>query len=554
MATVADPAILKPGPATAPAPGSRGRAASRRRLRTRRPPSLLLGLGLAIGLASALPALYLVIVVAGDWSVALDAILTDRTLAVVTRSIGLTAAVTASAIAIAVPLAWLTVRSDLPGRRAWATLATLPLVIPSYIGAYLFVSALGPRGALQDLLAPLGVRELPSIYGFAGAWLVLTLFTYPLVLIPLRAALRRMDPSLEEAARVMGRPPVEVFRTVILPQLVPAIGAGGVLVALYVLSDFGAVSIMRFDSFTREIYIAYQTSFDRTTAAALGLVLVVAMIVLFALYARVRGARALHRSSPGSPRPAPVARLGGWRWPALGFCGAVVAIALVLPVGVLVYWATKDVADGLELGALTTNAGNSLLPAASAAAAAAVGAIVVALLSVRFPNLATRAVERLGYAGYALPGIVVALALVFFCTRVAVPLYQTLAVLVFALTIHYLPLAVSPISTALLQVPPRLEEAARGLGRRPIEVFRTITTPLVVSGVLGGAALVFLHALKELPITLLLAPTGYETLALDIYSQVARGFYEASAIPALLLLAIAAPPLYLLSEKGSMAS
>ena len=554
MATVADPAILKPGPATAPAPGSRGRAASRRRLRTRRPPSLLLGLGLAIGLASALPALYLVIVVAGDWSVALDAVLTDRTLAVVTRSIGLTAAVTASAIAIAVPLAWLTVRSDLPGRRAWATLATLPLVIPSYIGAYLFVSALGPRGALQDLLAPLGVRELPSIYGFAGAWLVLTLFTYPLVLIPLRAALRRMDPSLEEAARVMGRPPVEVFRTVILPQLVPAIGAGGVLVALYVLSDFGAVSIMRFDSFTREIYIAYQTSFDRTTAAALGLVLVVAMIVLFALYARVRGARALHRSSPGSPRPAPVARLGGWRWPALGFCGAVVAIALVLPVGVLVYWATKDVADGLELGALTTNAGNSLLPAASAAAAAAVGAIVVALLSVRFPNLATRAVERLGYAGYALPGIVVALALVFFCTRVAVPLYQTLAVLVFALTIHYLPLAVSPISTALLQVPPRLEEAARGLGRRPIEVFRTITTPLVVSGVLGGAALVFLHALKELPITLLLAPTGYETLALDIYSQVARGFYEASAIPALLLLAIAAPPLYLLSEKGSMAS
>jgi len=554
MATVADPAILKPGPATAPAPGSRGRAASRRRLRTRRPPSLLLGLGLAIGLASALPALYLVIAVAGDWSVALDAVLTDRTLAVVTRSIGLTAAVTASAIAIAVPLAWLTVRSDLPGRRAWATLATLPLVIPSYIGAYLFVSALGPRGALQDLLAPLGVRELPSIYGFAGAWLVLTLFTYPLVLIPLRAALRRMDPSLEEAARVMGRPPVEVFRTVILPQLVPAIGAGGVLVALYVLSDFGAVSIMRFDSFTREIYIAYQTSFDRTTAAALGLVLVVAMIVLFALYARVRGARALHRSSPGSPRPAPVARLGGWRWPALGFCGAVVAIALVLPVGVLVYWATKDVADGLELGALMTNAGNSLLPAASAAAAAAVGAIVVALLSVRFPNLATRAVERLGYAGYALPGIVVALALVFFCTRVAVPLYQTLAVLVFALTIHYLPLAVSPISTALLQVPPRLEEAARGLGRRPIEVFRTITTPLVVSGVLGGAALVFLHALKELPITLLLAPTGYETLALDIYSQVARGFYEASAIPALLLLAIAAPPLYLLSEKGSMAS
>ncbi|MDQ3676799.1 MAG: iron ABC transporter permease [Actinomycetota bacterium] len=554
MATTADPVALTTSPATAPDGASRDRPARRRRFGTRRPPPLLLGLGLAIGLASALPALYLVVVVAGESDVALDSVLTDRTLAVVLRSLGLTAAVTASAIAIAVPLAWLTVRCDLPGRRAWATLATLPLVIPSYIGAYLFVSALGPRGALQDLLAPLGVQELPSIYGFAGAWLVLTLFTYPLVLIPLRATLRRMDPSLEEAARVMGRPPLQVFRTVILPQLFPAISAGGVLVALYVLSDFGAVSIMRFNSFTREIYIAYQSSFDRTAAAALGLVLVVLMLVLFAVYARVRSARALHRSSPGSPRPAPVAKLGRWRWPALGFCGTVVAIGLVLPVGVLVYWATKDVADGLELGALMANTGNSLLPAAAAAGAAAAAAIVVALLSVRFPNFVTRAVERLGYAGYALPGIVVALALVFFCVRVAAPLYQTLAVLVFALTIHYLPLAVSPISTSLLQVPPRLEEAARGLGRSPIEVFRTITTPLVVSGVLGGAALVFLHALKELPMTLLLAPTGYETLAIDIYSQVARGFYEASAIPALLLLLIAVPPLYLLSEKGSMAS
>jgi len=551
MATAADSAGLTPSPAIAPGGGGRARATARRLFGKRRPPAALLGLGLVIGLASALPALYLVVAVLGEAGDALDAVLNDRTLALVGRSTGLAAAVTASAIAIAVPLAWLTVRSDLPGRRVWATLATLPLVIPSYIGAYLFVSALGPKGALQDLLAPLGVQELPSIYGFAGAWLVLTLFTYPLVLIPLRATLRRMDPSLEEAARVMGRPPLQVFRTVILPQLVPAIGAGGVLVALYVLSDFGAVSIMRFNSFTREIYVAYNTSFDRTGAAALGLVLVAVMLVLFALYTRVRSARALHRASPGTQRPTPPVRLGRWRWPAIGFCATVVAIALVLPVGVLVYWATKDVADGLELAALTANAGNSLLAAAAAAAAAVLGAIVVALLSVRFPNLATRAIERLGYAGYALPGIVVALALVFFATRVALALYQTLALLVFALTIHYLPLAVSPIASSLLQVPPRLEEAARGLGRRPIEVFRTITTPLVATGVLGGAALVLLHAIKELPITLLLAPTGFDTLATDIWRQVSFGFYEASAIPALLLLLIAAPPLYLLSEKGA---
>ena len=516
----------------------------------RRPPLVLLGLGLAIGLASALPALYLVVAVLDDFAAALDAVTTSRTVGLITRSLGLAAAVTAAAVAIAVPLAWLTVRSDLPGRRAWATLATLPLVIPSYIGAYLFVSALGPRGALADLL---GVR-LPSIYGFAGTFLVLTLFTYPLVLIPLRSALRRMDPSLEEAARVMGRGQREVFRTVVLPQLAPAIGAGSVLVALYTLSDFGAVSIMRFNSFTRDIYIAFQSGFGRTEAAALGMVLVLVMLVLFALYARVRAARALHRSTPGTPRPLEPVRLGRWRWPALGFCATIVGVALVLPVGVLLYWATKQISSGLELNALMANAGNSLLAAAFAALAAGLGAVVVALLAVRYPSYVTRAVERVGYAGYALPGIVVALALVFFTTRVALPLYQTLAVLVFALAIHYLPLAVSPVSSSLLQVPPRLEEAARGLGRSPMAVLRTITTPLVASGVLGGAALVFLHALKELPATLLLAPIGFETLATDVWRQTSFGFFEASAIPALLLLLIAAPPLYLLNAKGSVGS
>jgi iron(III) transport system permease protein len=524
-----------------------------RLLGARRPPPLLFALGLLVAVAAALPALYLVVVVAGESRAAADAVLTSRSLGLVARSAGLAGAVTASAIAIAVPLAWLTVRTDLPGRRAWATLATLPLVMPSYIAAYVFVAVLRPKGLLQELLAPFGVSELPPIYGFAGAWLVLTPCTYPLVLIPLRAALRRLDPSLEEAARVMGRSPLEVFRTVVMPQLVPAIGGGGVLVALYVLSDFGAVAILRFDSFTREIYIAFQSA-QRTEAAALGMVLVVVMLALFALYARVRGARTLHRSSPGTPRPAPPARLGRWRWPALGLCGAIVAMTLVLPVGVLVYWATKDVSSGLDAGSILAEAGNSLLAAAAAAVAAGVAALVVGVLSVRFPGYATRAIERVGYAGYALPGIVVALALVFFGTRVALPLYQTLAMLVFALSIHYLPLAVGPVGAALMQVPPRLEEAASGLGRTPWQVFRTITRPLVTSGVLAGAALVFLHALKELPATLLLAPIGFETLATDIFRQTTTGFFEAAAIPALILLLIAAPPLYLLNEKGVTSS
>jgi iron(III) transport system permease protein len=515
----------------------------------RRPPWPLLGFGMLVGLGAVLPAAYLLIIVAEELGPALEVAVETETLLVVARTLALAAAVTATAIAIALPIGWLTVRTDLPAKRLWATLCTLPLVIPSYVGAYLFVAALGPSGMLQDAL---GVESIPSIYGFFGAWMVLSLFTYPLVLLPVRSTLRRLDPQLEDAARAMGRGPAETFRTVVLPQLWPALAAGGLLVALYVMSDFGAVSIMRFDSFTSEIYIAYKSSFDRTAAAGLGAVLVLLMLVLLWVNSRIRNSKALHRLGPGAARPPRPYPLGRWRWPALGFCSAVVLVALVLPVGVLVYWSTKGISSGstsVELaGAL---AANSLMTASFAALAGGLCALVIAVLVGRYPGALTRTLERFSHAGYALPGIVVALALVFFATRVVAPAYQTLALLVFALTVHYLPLAVGPISTSLAQVSPRVEEAARGLGRRPLEVFRTITAPLVRGGILAGAALVFLHAAKELPATLILAPIGFETLATEIWQQTSFGFYEASAIPSLVLLAIAAPPLYLLSERGS---
>ena len=525
-------------------------AAGRRTLGERRAPVGLLLTGTLIGAVAALPAVYLLIVVLDAPSAAIE-VLSSRTLGLLGRTLGLAAAVTAAAVAIAVPLAWLTTRTDLPARRLWTTLTTLPLVIPSYVGAYLLTATFGPRGFLQDVLAPLGVEQIPSILGFPGAWLALTLFTYPLVLITARGALLRLDPQLEEAARAMGRSPFATFRTVVLPQLLPAIAAGALLVALYVLSDFGAVSIMGFDTFTLDIYVSYQSSFDRTGAAALGAVLVGLMIVLLLIYGRFRGRASYHRVGPGTQRPARAVRLGRWRVAALAYCSFVSAIALVLPVTVLIYWSSKGLGAQPDWGAIATNAANSLLAAGGAAILAALAAIVLAILVVRYPSGLSRLLERVGYAGYALPGIVVALALVFFATRVLVPIYQTLGLLTVALGILFVPLAIGATVAALLQVPPRVEEAARGLGRSPVAVFRTITTPLVASGVLAGAALVFLHAIKELPATLILAPIGFDTLALDIWRQTTIGFFEAGAIPALLLLIVAAPPLYLLSGKAA---
>ena len=497
----------------------------------------------------ALPLGYLLIVTLGDGRAAVEALWRPRTAELVLRSLLLTTAVTAAAIAIAVPFAWLTVRTDLPGRRFWIVVAALPLVMPSYIGAYAFLSAFGPVGLAQDLLEPLGVRRLPSIAGFPGAWLTLTLFTYPFVLLPVRAALRRLDPQLEEAALGMGRSPANVFRTVVLPHLVPAIGAGAVLVALYVLSDFGAVSIMRFESFTTSIYTLYRASFDRIGAASLATLLAAVMLVVLWLEARTRRSEALYRSAPGTARAPRLVPLGRWRWPALAFCGTIATLALLVPLAVLVYWSLQSFAGEIAWGDIAAAAGNSLLASGLAALVAAFCAVPIAVLAVRFPSRFSAIVERLSYTGHALPGIVVALSLVFFGTRVVGGLYQTLAMLVFAFVVLFLPLAVGVTRATMLQVSPRVEEAARSLGRGPFAVLRTITVPLISSGALAGAALVFLTALKELPATLILAPIGFETLATEIWKATSVGFFERGAVPSLALLAISALPLYLLTAR-----
>lgn len=494
----------------------------------------------------AVPVAYLFVVILQEPAAAWAIIWRPETLSLMLRSLGLAVAVGATATLIAVPLAWLTSRSDLPGRRAWTVLAVVPLVIPSYIGAYLFVSALGPSGELQNLLAPLGVDRLPEIYGFFGAWLVLTLYTFPLVLLPVRAALRRLDPTLEEAARGMGRSQFEVARTVILPQLIPAIGAGALLVSLYALSDFGAVSILRFDSFTRVIYQSYRSTFDRTGAAALAGALVIVMLVLLAVEAKIRSGRSYHRVGPGSARRTRTVPLGRWRWPAVAFCATVAAFSFVLPVGMLIYWSARSVAGSVDWQLVLTAAANSFLLAILAAAVAALAALPVAWLGARAPGRLSRVVDTLTTSGYALPGIVVALALVFVGIRLVPVLYQSLPMTVIALVIVCLPLAITATRAAVLQLPPRLEEAARGSGRSPLEVLATIGIPLTRAGILGGAALVFITAIKELPVVVLLSPIGFSTLPLVIWQESTRAFFESGAIPALVLLLVTAPGIWLL--------
>lgn len=502
-----------------------------------------------VAAAMALPLIYLAVrALEGGVGDAAEVVLEASSLATLGRTVALAAVVTAASAAVAVPLAWLTARTDLPGRKAWAVLVALPLVIPSYVGGFVLVSVLGPQGIVQGWLEPLGVRSLPEIYGLPGAALALTLFTYPYVFLTVRAALRGMDRSTEEAARSLGSGAFATFFRVTLPQLRPAIGAGSLLVALYTLSDFGAVSLLQYDSFSREIYLQYRSAFDRTPAAVLALMLVALVAVVLALEFRSRG-RAGYFQGSGSEQAAPPVALGRWRWPALGLCGGVVLISLVSPIGVLVFWLLRGVAAGESLDPVFRSALNSVYVSGLAAGVAVLAALPVAVLAVRFPGRVSALVERMSYVGFALPAIVLALALVFFGANYVPALYQTLGLLIFAYVVHFLPQAVGAIRASLLQARPSIEEAARSLGRGPAAVLATVTVPLARSGILAGAALVFLTTMKELPATLLLGPTEFDTLATSVWSATSGAFFARAAAPALVLILVSAPPLYLLTIR-----
>lgn len=483
----------------------------------------------AAGIA-ALPLAYLLVRAAGAGPArVLDILLNDRTAALAARSLALAAAVALACILIGVPVAWLVTRTDLPGGRAWLVVSALPLAIPSYVTAYAWVSA------------------APWLQGFAPAWALLTLSCTPYVVLPVAAVLTRVDPALEDVARTLGERPLGAFRRAISPLLVPAAAAGGLLAALYALSDFGAVSLLRFDSFTRAIYTSYRATFDRTSAAVLALVLVAVALLFVAAERRVRGRDPLARVGGGSPRSAPRTPLGRLRWPALAGVAGLYAVAVGFPLLMLVVLMTRGQRDWDPAEWLSAT-GNTVLAAGVGTLIAMALALPVGMLAARYRDRWTRVVESTAFLGHALPGVVVGLSLVYLGLAVLPGLYQSLAMLGFAYAVLFLSNAIGSVRSAAAQVPPVLEDVGRTLGAAPLTVWRRITVPLTAPGIAAGALLVLVTAMKELPATLMLRPTGMDTLATELWTRTAVGAFAEAAPYALTLVVVAALPAYLLSR------
>ena len=505
---------------------------------------------LLVAVAMLLPPVYLFLSVTKTGMDMLNIFRDPDTVGVIVNTVGLMIAVAIGSIFIALPVAWLTIKTDLPFRKMWSVLTILPLVIPSYVGGFLVATALGPKGLLQSLMEPFGVDRLPEIYGFPGAFLTLTILSFPYVLLPLRASLYKLDPSIEESSHALGMGAWRTFIKVTLPMLRPPMVIGGLIVALYTISDFGAVSMMHYETFTWSIYVEYESAFDRIRAASLAIILVSIAAVLIYIESRTRNLSRYYVSGSGSPRSIRRYRLNSWKWVSLLFCLFVVMISFIMPISVLMYWASRAVMTDNLISNLIYITLNSVYSSLLAAFFATLCGIFIAIFAVRFPSKISALTERLSYVSFALPGIVVALALVYFGIHYARPIYQTMIILVFSYVVLFLPLAVGPIRNSLLQVNPKMEEAARSLGKGNMKVMSSITLPLISGGVFAGASLVFLLTMKELPATLILGPLGFKTLATYILSAAEEAFLGYEALVSLILILGAAVPMTWLTLRG----
>ncbi len=519
--------------------------------RTGRPPLVLLAVAGLVGLAALVPLLYLLLRAADGGVDALAPLWRARTLELIVSTATLGLAVVVGAVGLGVPLAWLTVRTDLPARRTWSILAIAPLAIPSYLLAFAFVGAFAPRGWVATVLEPFGGIATPSSYGFGGAVLVLSLATMPYVVISTRAALMRLDPATEEAARSLGRGPWGAARTAVLPVILPAVGAGALLACLYAISDFGAVSILRYDTLATAIYSQYRFSFDRSGAAVLALLLLALALLLVWGEGYVRRRAAL-ATPHGRKRLPETIRLRRWRWPAIAFSAAVAGLSLGIPITTIVLWLLEGVRRGLAVDVGLDALRDSLVLAGSAALLAVIVSLPLARLVTHFPSRWSSLTERLIYAVYAIPSISLALAIVFFTLNAAPLLYQSVFALVLAISLRYLVQSVAALRGPMLQVSPRTVEAAHSLGEGTLGVLRSVTLPLLRPGLVAGTTLVLLSGLKELPLTLLLAPPGYSTLATELWDAAREAFYAQAAIPAALLLMVSFVSVALLVRRGEM--
>jgi len=441
------------------------------------------------------------------------------------NTVRLVVVVTVLCAAIGTGCAWVIERTDLPGRRLWAVLVVIPLAIPDFVVSF-------------------GWASISTwVQGFRGAVLVMTLAVYPLVYLPMAASFRHGDPGQEEVARSLGHGRLRTFWRVSLGQARGALLGGCVLVALLILAEYGAFEILGYQTFTTEIFTEFTVSFNVPAASALSLVLVVLGILVLTGDALGGGARRVERVGSGARRAGHRHRLGAATVPVLGALTLLVILALGVPVGTSIYWMVQGARAPIGGVSLLGATWHTALYSGCAAVLSTAMALPVALLAIRRPSRRHRLLERSTYLVLAVPGLVIALALSYFCERYALGfLYQRAPLLILAYAVLFFPMALVGVRASVLRAPRRLEDVGRSLGCSGTQVFWRITLPLIAPGLAAAFSLVFLSGVTELTATLILVPTGVQTLATQFWAYQQNLSYAQAAPFALVIMAIAAVP------------
>ena len=467
---------------------------------------------------------------------------------------------------IGVSLAWLTSLCEFPGRRwlDWALM--LPFAIPAYVLAFVFVGLLDFSGPVQTLLREWfgsGLR-LPSVRSTAGVIIVFILVFYPYVYLLARTAFLAQGKGFMEAARVLGLSPWQAFWRVALPVARPAIGAGVALALMEALADFGAVSVFNFDTFTTAIYKTWYGFFSLSSATQLASLLLLFVAVLLFAEQRARGAI---RPSNERPRGKALYKLRGWKaFLATTWCCLVFLCAFVIPILQLLTWFWQRGRFDLDerYTALITH---TLYLGLMAAAITVTAALLLAFAKRMTPTKRMHALVGFANLGYALPGSVLAVAIMlafsYLDEHAVIPLslsfggagkpilLGSLSALLLAYMIRFMAVAYGPLEGALARIKPSLPEASRSLGISGLSLFRRVYLPLLLPGSLSAALLVFVDVLKEMPATLLMRPFGWDTLAVRIFEMTSEGEWARASLPALTLVLVGLLPVVLLIRRSA---
>lgn len=485
----------------------------------------VIGLSVLMSLLALMPIAFIIgVSVQTGWATLATLLFRPRVGELLINTVLLVAITIPLCIALGVALAWLTERSNLPGRRWWSLLSIAPLAVPAFVHSYAWVSL------------------VPPIHGLFAGVLVSVIAYFPFLYLPIAATLRRLDPAIEDVAESMGLKPWAVFFRVVLPQLRLAVCGGALLVGLHLLAEYGLYAMIRFDTFTTAIFDQFKSTFNGPAAHMLAGVLALCCLAMLTVESAARGHARYARVGSGSAREPRIVHLKtGSTVLALTLFTVTSALSLGVPLITLGKWLIAGGANVWQMAELMPALQQTLLLGVAGALLTTCAAIPIAWLSIRSPGRLQRVLESCNYITSSLPGIVVALALVTVTVHFARPIYQTTITVLLAYLLMFLPRALVSLRAGIAQAPVELENIARSLGRSPGRALWLITLRLAAPGAAAGAALVFLAISNELTATLLLAPNGTRTLATGFWALTSEIDYAAAAPYALLMILLSLP-------------